>query len=874
MEHKRRAFVIGSETGGLQGVLRDANRMKKALERRGFSVDLCAGAQATRKGILLGYQKLIDACQEGDAALVYYSGHGARLRAASRGRATLGAPPSYVQCLVPHDFHQSKADDFRGILSHEISWLLQRLTDKTKNVTVLLDCCHSARMFRGTFTPKTLLHPEYVDVEALIKALETGGIKELGTGPIDLTSIGVQGNPDAVRLAAARTDQSAFEYVNAQNESVGLMTESFLLALDDVGDIGDVAGASVTWQALAERVRERALAIAPEQRPEIEGPSSRLLFGLRERFESDALAVAVEGTRVLLRGGQITGVRVGDEYAIMPMSALGPSAETRIALATVTEVRGADSIVELAYDRGHRSVPDGARAFPLNLAPRHRAVIVDAPEAAREAIARTLADSPFVRVEEAAQPEAAARSEASAHPGSPPLATIRVEGETLTIVRQSGELALAPGSFSPTNLSGLKQRLRTMAAAQSVRELEGTCIRNFDPDDLEVEWGRVEQKKARTLPFSGATIADGDHTYLRLKNNGTQKIYVNILDVGVSDKVTLLTGGFASGVDLGPGAEEKLGAAMNDTWVGTPMRWPDSVPQDSLRLEEFVLIVTDAPVSLHRVQQDGLHALSKVTRGGGGLPGTPLEQLVAQFFHATTREVFAFGRSDAGGFLVKHIRFWLSPWPTPVDEGPFAIDQRPDTLAPPPADAKPRHLSLRLTHLALPQGHTLASADLRLDVLIATRSPSNGVTYHTETIHLDKGRLPTGGQTIYQGEAHDTLDLAIWASHDTKGSPTLTKLLADAPGSLRPKTSSPLRDGSPAKPPSAAHLAAATEISKRVRLAGERLAATTEQSLGVYRTSLLARENFGIGKHPPQEGEWLRAESIELGYEVGEAGGR
>ena len=32
----------------------------------------------------------------------------------------------------------------------------------------------------------------------------------------------------------------------------------------------------------------------------------------------------------------------------------------------------------------------------------------------------------------------------------------------------------------------------------------------------------------------------------------------------------------------------------------------------------------------------------------------------------------------------------------------------------------------------------------------------------------------------------------------------------------------------------------AAEISKRVRLAGERLAAKTEQSLGVYRTSLLA----------------------------------
>ncbi len=853
---KRRAFVIGSETGGLQGVLRDARRMQQALAGLGFSVDPCVGPQATRKGILTGYQKLIDACEKGDAAVIYYSGHGGRLRAPARHGAPPGDPPTYVQCLVPHDFDKSEPTDFRGILTHELSWLLKRLTDKTENVTVLLDCCHSARMFRGVFRPKTLPHPLHVDVEALVRALERGGIKELSTGPIDLTELGAQSNPHVVRLAAARSDQSAFEYENKAGESVGMMTESLLLAL------ADAKGAPVTWRALAERVRERVLAIEPQQRPEIEGPASRLLFALDERAEGDALAVAaLGGEKALLRGGRIVGVRVGDEYAIMPMSALGPSDQGRVAIATVIEVRGADSVAKISYEPDHHKPPEGARAFPLKLAPRQRPVVVDAPEGVRETIAEAFAKSPFVSI------EAAARAEA------PPLVTVRVEGQELTLARPNGELALAPGRFSPGDLSGLKQSLCTMAAAQSVRELEGTRIRGFELDDLEVEWGRVEQGKTLPLPLTGAAIADGDHVYLRLKNRGARKVYVNILDIGVSDKVTLLSQAFASGVDLEPGDEEKLGAALNDTWTGVRMNWPESVPKDGLRLEEFLLVVTDKPVSLHQVQQQGLHALPKAQHSSH--PGAPLEQLIAQFFHGTTREAATFGRADGGGFLVERIRFWLSPWPVPVDDGPFLFDARPDltlTIAPPPEGFAPRPFSLRLTHFALPEDHALANADLRLDVLVATRSPSNGVAYHTETLRLGKGgRLPPGGQTIYQGEACDVLDLAVWASHDAKGALPLTDLLAAAPGGLRPKAQGPTRSAETFRPVSSVQLAAATEISKRVRLAGERLAEATAESLGIYRTSLLARENFGVGRHPPHRGERPRAEGVDFGYEMAAA---
>ncbi|HMG22575.1 MAG TPA: caspase family protein, partial [Kofleriaceae bacterium] len=81
----KRAFVFGSQIEGLSGVEHDTAAVKKMLEDRGFKVDLRTGSDATRDGIVAGYEALIAAVRadrrdgdpaKGDAAVVYYSGHG------------------------------------------------------------------------------------------------------------------------------------------------------------------------------------------------------------------------------------------------------------------------------------------------------------------------------------------------------------------------------------------------------------------------------------------------------------------------------------------------------------------------------------------------------------------------------------------------------------------------------------------------------------------------------------------------------------------------------------------------------------------------------------------------------------------------------
>ncbi len=151
----RRALVLGSQIEGLRGVDNDARRMAAMFDERGFAVDLRVGGDATRAGMLAGYDQLIDASGPDDVAAVYYCGHGFYASVSSEQRSW--------QCIVPTDLRDGSDTDWRGITGWELSIKQAQLTARTPNVTVILDCCHSAQLSRSDgvvgATPRALPHP-------------------------------------------------------------------------------------------------------------------------------------------------------------------------------------------------------------------------------------------------------------------------------------------------------------------------------------------------------------------------------------------------------------------------------------------------------------------------------------------------------------------------------------------------------------------------------------------------------------------------------------------------------------------------------------------------------------------------------------------
>jgi hypothetical protein len=98
-----------------------------------------------------------------DRVFIYYSGHGARAPVAAPGGTT------YRESLVPVDFNEEPGRP-RLLLDFELNHALDAVVKKTRCITVILDCCHSAGATRqASGAPDA--RARFLDLEAALPGL-------------------------------------------------------------------------------------------------------------------------------------------------------------------------------------------------------------------------------------------------------------------------------------------------------------------------------------------------------------------------------------------------------------------------------------------------------------------------------------------------------------------------------------------------------------------------------------------------------------------------------------------------------------------------------------------------------------------------------
>lgn len=597
------ALIIGSQTHELTAPLHDARRVAEAMEARGFGVDLRVGAEATRDGILQGYRHLIDVCTQDSAAFIYYAGHGAMSSDSVDG----------IPFIVPVDFEASTQDDFRGITLFELSGLLEVLTAKTRNVSVVIDCCFAAGLFRNEeLVPRSLAEVPVPTVSALLTRLQTRGLP--------VASRSVMSNPHAVRLVAAALDEAAYECTNTRGSRSGLLTDAFLGALEEA------RGLRVSWGQLGRRVRERVLAVPKyQQRPELHGPVRRLLFQLEELDQDHSLAYYRDQNRHWLRGGRLHGVCVGDEYAVMPPGALGLG-EQALVRARVIHALAGSSQVELEW-RPSLVIPVGAPAFRVRSAQVRRVIALEGAWEEDSPFHRLLREridgSPLVRL--------------AAQGGQEPvIASVRLRESGVDVLDQGADPIIHPLPALAPSVTEVVRALEVQAQAQDLRDLEGSEGEARLGDVLEFEWGRVFAGRQERLATAGARLRVGERIYLRFRNKGAADIFINIFDIGIAGGITLLNTLHPLGIKLKKSQEEVLGRTLDKAEiVGLPLEWPRAVPRDGMRPESLVIIVTDTQLDLRSREPPS----DRTTRAP-----SPVQ-------------------ASHQRYDVEHIRFWLDPRP-------------------------------------------------------------------------------------------------------------------------------------------------------------------------------------------------------------------
>jgi hypothetical protein len=853
MTMARKALLIGSQTGGLSGVENDIESMAAVLDRWGFASTRCVAANACRAGILDEYERLIADAGPDDAVVIYYSGHGGY----GRRRDPDGNPrPAMArQFIVPTDFDESSEGDFRGIMSAELSILLARLTERTKNVTVALDCCHAAHMCRGDERQLVVkAQPRPVPYSVLVHHFE--GLRQQGE---HFDRWQPPSNPWAVRIVACAPEQSAYEYSNADGIRTGMLTDALVEALT----YAHSGGLRVSWSRVVERVRQRVLTYLPAQRPEAEGPAHRLIFETAEVDSVASLPVLVSGDRVSLEGASLVGVQVDDEFAIMPPDSTGLDDAAKLGDVVIDEVHAMAAGGVLRVCKPDAPVPLGARAYQTKAAAPAMPVRLPGDGRGSAALTKEVAGSPILR---------------SAEPDEP--CSVKVEsgdaGE-LTIWDRAGPLH-PPRVADEAGVEHIMRNLKRLAWASSLRRLADDPAHALDTP-VEVEFGLVNGGEAEPLPTSGAILYLGQRIYIRVRNRGEKRIYVSLVDIGVSSQVTILNTASPAGEAVDPGATYTFGwNDLKGVLQGSKVTWPAGLVQATPRPETVIILATSQPQNIRGLEQPGVRdAPSWDARFVEGQPRSALERVLDQIDHGGMRDLTPEEGSSVR-YTVRAVEFELVPEPPPVAEEPeFQVDERPESsvLLWSPKSAVPTTVAVRLTDLVVHHNRAFRSADIRLDTIVLTRGADGQPVHAAQTERFSNVRdgdaIPLDKTLVYHGPVVDYLDIAVWVSRDASGSLALGDLMQEK--LTRPDVQIAMGQVTAVlvgAPQAAIAVAAIGASAVLINTAYHLLSRTLgNSSIGLYRTTILASERFGIGR--PADQCAVRAQDFSFRYLIEDA---
>ena len=832
------ALLIGAAVDGLSGVANDVEAMSIALQARGLAVVRCVGESASRAGIIAAYERLIADTGPGDAAVVYYSGHGGWARSPDSGGGGLPALRD-LQFIVPTDYHASAPGAFRGITSVELSALLARLTGKTRNVTAVFDCCHAAHISRARHMRIKAISRSvpYERLRAHIDQLRSDGT-------LPCTQDSITGNPDAVRVVACAPEQLAFEYEGEGGRPIGMLTEALVKALDEAGSD------RVTWATVMDRVRRRVLGLAPHQRPELEGPARRLLFDVAEDDPLTTLRVTPLGNgRVSLACAPLLGVQRGDTFAVIPPGAADRAEGRRVGEIRVDRAGPLTAEGTLALAHGWTQVPIGARAVRTATVAPALPVLLPSSDARTRDLIQAVAMAALLR---------------AAEPDEQWLAAVRISatGE-LAVEDRIGPLT-SPRPGDRAGVARVVRDLKTLAQASLLRGLAAPPEWSLCAP-VTVEWGLVRDGRRQLLPRSGAVVRTTDRIYVSLRNGSADAVYVSLVEVGASGRVAVLTDFSPSGIRVLPRRSYVYGYDdLDGVLRGEAVRWPTGLDPAHARSDTVLLLVTSHPHDVSALGQDGVSRVS-------ARRNSPLDTVLAQVATGRTRDL-----SPAEGPLERYdvhtIDFDLEP---AEDQATFLLDERTrrPALRSVSRSRAPATVAVRVEELTIHRRRLVEGAAVRVDALVLTGGRPGRPAYAARTVRFGDSRdaepLPLGRLLVYHGPARDRLDLAIWVSQDAQDGPDLQNLITENPNAPELREAlTKLGEASPDSLRSAADPGAADAATDFVNLAYRLLRGSVGNATGVYRTSLLDHEKFGVGRHP--ESGSRRIQGFSLAYSVRE----
>ena len=579
----KRALIIGvndydaDSISNLGGCVNDAREVQKVLmEKFGVSernvVLISSPAPegkpedlATRTRILQGFEDLIEQSEPGDMVVVYFAGHGSRVR-----DRDLDESSGRDSTIVPSDaLRWSKKDEFVSadvldITDDEVHVKLLRLAKKgVDNITLIFDSCHSGTMSRGPGDQMTARQAPEDDRPADMLA------------PVPYTE------EEKALLQESRKNASGWTAADGKYTMIsGCRDSEFSYEIPGRGDDGEeIKRGALTfflvqalWEAqpgdtyrdIYERVLPRVTGNNAAQHPQIDGALDREIFGTTEIEPLQFVRVFdVQGSRVVLDGGAAQGLAVGSRWGIYPPGTKKGDEDSRLAEVELTEVGSTRSVSKLLEDP---PADAGALKAGLWAAPiahdygdqRMRIRLIGEPATAPAAW-EELQDRISRRNDRLQWAEEGDRAvrvylvapRESVGPDDPVPQLGPTAEPMIAVLEESGDLMMPPKRTGDLeirqivdNLVGWAQYRYKLAienpgsAMAKAVKLDVRVLRKEDGG--EVGWEPLVAREGESLP----TVESGDRIKLILTNNGPDQVYFGLLDFLVNGQVEVLESGW------------------------------------------------------------------------------------------------------------------------------------------------------------------------------------------------------------------------------------------------------------------------------------------------------------------------------------------
>jgi Caspase domain len=495
----------------LAGSINDVEDMKAILvgkfEFPSENILVLKDGQATHAGIIAAIQThLIAKAKKDDIVVFHYSGHGSQMKDVT-GKKISGLD----ETIVPYDSRDPDGQVF-DISGAELHGLLLQLAAKTKNITFILDSCHSGTLVRAaraarirSIPPDERKPPERLPSYAIV----TRNLGEAGADP-------------AIRyafIAATTSRENAFEHF-ADAKEHGALTYFLGRQLRN-------AGAGATYRDIMDNVSGMVTANYPSQHPQLESAGAdQFVFGDASSLSRTFInSSPLRPSFVLLAAGEVQGVSMDSVYDVYrPGSKKFAQPEKPIASVQITKV---DPFTSEAKIMSGANIPAFSRAIEKEhgYGSRRLRVYFDGLEASPrlQSINAALTSQPYVEM---------VNDPAICH------VQIRETGnKVMTLAADATTLSPPVPSDAPNLVDRLTQQIKGWAKWFNILGI------NNPQSDLEIQFSIKASETRDPLARVGkpdAGLFEGEHIDVNVKNASAKDLYVSILDLSSDGSISII----------------------------------------------------------------------------------------------------------------------------------------------------------------------------------------------------------------------------------------------------------------------------------------------------------------------------------------------